>query len=100
MKKKLYVSLPITGRSIDEAKKTAETVKLRWRSDYIEVITPFDVCGERTDYAECMGKDIETLIKCDGIILCHGWQTSKGCNTEYAAAMIYDKKIYYETDKV
>lgn len=100
MKMKLYVSLPISGRKLDEAKKSAELVKSRWQSDNIEVVTPFDVTGESEDYNYCMGKCIETLLGCTGIILCNGWQHSKGCNSEYAVAMIYGKKIYNEADKV
>lgn len=100
MKQKLYVSLPITGKPLNEAKKTAELVKERWQSENIEVITPFDVCEEGKDYEECMGKDIEALLRCDGIIRCNGWQMSKGCNAEYAVALIYKKKVYDETDKI
>ena len=100
MKKNLYVSLPITGRPIDEAKKEAELVRKRWQSEYLEIITPFDICRENEDYEKCMGRDIEALLRCDGIILCKGWKESKGCNAEYAVALIYDKKVYNETDKV
>ena len=100
MKTKLYVSLPISGRALDEVKKEADLVRKRWESENIQVVTPFDVCRGYQDYNYCMGKDIETILNCDGIILCKDWEKSKGCNAEYAIALIYGKKVYRETDKL
>ena len=40
-----------------------------------------------------MGRDIEELLKCDGIILCHDWFGSKGCRAECSVAQVYGKQI-------
>ena len=32
-------------------------------------------------------QDLEILEKCDGIILCEGWEDSKGCRLEYSKAV-------------
>lgn len=58
---KLYISTPISGRPLIEAKHHAECIKEVLESHGHECITPFDVCPE-TDksYAHYMGRDIET----------------------------------------
>lgn len=92
-KKKLYISLPITGLPIDEVKKQAELYKNLWCKKY-EVITPFDINPDQDKtYSYYMGKDIEALLECDLIYMSPGWVHSKGCNAEYQIAKIYGIKI-------
>lgn len=94
-KKKLYISLPITGHSLDVVKKQAETYKNIWCKRY-EVITPFDVHPNNDGskpYSYYMGKDIEALLECDIIYMSPGWVHSKGCNAEYQVAKIYGIEI-------
>lgn len=95
MKKKVYISLPITGYDIEERKRVADSAKARARAMGCEAITPFDVCPEEgKPYAYYMGRDIEALLGCDIIYLCKGWEHSKGCCAEAAIATIYKiKKI-------
>lgn len=96
-KKKVYISLPITGRPIVEAKRLAKAAKKILTEKGYSVITPFDVCQE-TDapYSYYMGKDIMSLLECDCVYFLHGWEKSKGCLLEYAAAKIYEKKMMFE----
>lgn len=100
--KKVYISLPISGRPIEEAKADAERVKkdLEWLG--YEAVSPFDVVPEipkdmtaSQAYAYCMGRDIEALLQCDGIYLCAGHQWSKGCQLEMEAARLYGIEIAY-----
>ena len=86
---KLYLSLPITGRNLEDVKKYAEKVKASWVNSGYDVVTPFEICKEENTYAYYMGKDIETLLGCDGIIMCHDWFSSKGCRLENFAANVY-----------
>lgn len=103
---KLYLSLPITGRDLAKVKEYAKRVKGLWKEKGFEVITPFEVCPiEGMPYNYYMGRDIEALLGCEGIILCHGWFSSQGCRAEYHVAVTYKKKIFldetvYEEDKV
>lgn len=97
-KTKVYISLPISGHDIEQVKKRAEEVKLRIQNDRVEVITPFDVCDEKDrPYSYYMGRDIEALIECDGIYVCNGWHSSKGCQAEVHVAVVYDKKMVFES---
>lgn len=98
--KRVYISLPISGRPIEEAKAEAEKAKKTLTKNGYEPISPFDVVteipegmSERQAYAYCMGKDIEALLQCDGIYLCDGHQFSKGCQLEVEAARLYGIEI-------
>ena len=93
-KKKMYVSLPISGRKIECVKEYAKRVKKRWMEKGFDVITPFDVCPtEGMPYNYYMGRDIEALLGCDGIILCYDWFSSKGCRAECSVAQVYGKTL-------
>lgn len=96
MKKKLYISLPITGYQLSERKEYAEIMKRQLALVFPdhEVITPFDICPEEgKPYSYYMGKCIEVLITCDIVKFCNGWERSKGCMAEFEVAKIYGKEI-------
>lgn len=93
-RKKMYLSLPITGRNLEKVKEYAKRIKEKWVQKGFEVVTPFEVvkCDDMP-YEYCMGKDITALLQCDGIILCYDWFSSKGCRAECSVAQVYDKTI-------
>ena len=105
-RKRIYISIPISGHDIEEVKAKAIDISERLLWDVFElkkgrnrpgVITLFDVCPEPDKpYSYYMGKDIEALLECDAIFLCEGWQNSKGCMAEFEVARIYGKKIMFE----
>ena len=95
-RKRIYISIPISGHDLEEVKAKARKAKIRVSHLY-DVITPFDVCSEPDKpYSYYMGKDIEALLECDAIYLCEGWQNSKGCMAEFEVARIYGKEIMFE----
>lgn len=97
---RIYLSLPITGHE-ETAPQIAEEVKqnlLKVFHKEVEVVTPFDVCppDEKLDYAACMGRDIEELLRCDAVCVLlneYTWE-SNGVSLEWAAARLYEKKVY------
>ena len=105
-RKRIYISIPISGYDLEEVKEKARYISERLLWDVFElkkgqhrpdVITPFDVCPEPDKpYSYYMGKDIEALLECDAIYLCEGRQNSKGCMTEFEVARIYNKQILFE----
>lgn len=96
-KKKIYISLPITGQPIVEARKKAQVVKAEMSNRGHNVITPFDVCLEKNmPYSYYMGKDIMALLECDTVYFIRGWEKSRGCLLEYSAAKIYGKEMMFE----
>ena len=99
-KMKLYVSMPITGRNMQDVKVYARRVKMKWVEKGYDVITPFEVApAEGMPYAYYMGRDVEALLGCDGIVLCPDWFSSRGCRLEYSAAEIYKKRVMVDDTK-
>jgi len=97
MKKKIYISIPITGKDIDLVKDLANFNRKMLTNCVWDAITPFDICDEKNKpYSYYMGKDIECLLECDAIYMCKGWQDSKGCMAEFEVARIYGKEIIFE----
>lgn len=107
-KGKFYLSLPITGRELKDVKVYAKRIKKVWEAKGYEVVTPFEVVETRgfdgikvgqMVYAYCMGKCVEALMMCDGIIMCKDWFYSKGCRLEYNVAEIYGLKVMVDETK-
>ncbi len=97
---KIYISIPISGRPLHEAKHQAEVIKATLEPHGHECVTPFDVCQEpNQSYAYYMGRDIEALLadEIDGVVFGAGFHNSKGCRLEHAAAQIYGKLIIYQS---
>ncbi len=94
---KIYISIPITGRPIEEVKQKVEEVKQKITGRGHEPVSPLNLHeGKKKTYSQYIGRDIEALIECDAVFLCSGWQESKGCSLEYQAARIYGKIIMNE----
>ena len=71
-RKRIYISIPISGHDLEEVKEKVRKAKI-WVSHRYDAITPFDVCPEPDKpYSYYMGKDIEALLECDAIYLCGG----------------------------
>lgn len=92
-KKKVYISLPITGCDIDEVEaKSIFVSSVLENKGYIPV-SPLDVSPDPdATYAEHMGRDIQALLECDAVYFCN----SKGCMLEHEAARIYGKQMLFE----
>lgn len=95
-KKKIYISLPITGRDFDEVESEILYVSGVLEMKGYRVVTPidFDVNPDLDKpYHELLGNDIKALMECDAICLFPGWEKSKGCRLEHFAAKLWDKEI-------
>ena len=93
----IYLSLPISGRTTEEVEKEIEYRKEQLKKERPEsnILSPFDVCKEPIAYSKCIGLDIMTLLECDAVCMCPGWEASRGCQLEYEAAKIYHKKLLF-----
>lgn len=104
--KKIYISLPIAFHE-DTVYDRNEVAKQYLMANYshYEFVSPIDSNGigekeleehlelEKTAYY--MGKDISMVIMCDAILMCPGWENSKGCKCEKFVAETYGKEVLY-----
>ena len=105
-KKKIYISLPIAFQE-DTVYQRNNDAKVYLRDHFrkYEWVSPIDtnhiddealgnhLAIERTAYY--MGRDIEQVILCDAILMCPGWENSKGCKVEKFTAETYGKEVLY-----
>ena len=105
MKKKIYISLPIAFRedTVYQRNQEAKDYLFNKFSNRYEWVSPIDnnhideedltnhlQIGKTAYY---MGRDIEQVILCDAILMCPGWENSKGCQCEKFVAEMYGKEI-------
>ena len=104
----MYISLPMTGIE-NENKELEDKAAVKAESmGYITVVpselTKF-VRQEVNDpiYKHYLGYDLWCLGRCDAMLLCPGWESSKGCKIEVRFAIennipIYDYRFSQEYD--
>ena len=106
-KKKIYISLPIAFQedTVFERNQNAKDYLYKKYGEKYEWVSPIDLnhidddalgnhlAIEKTAYY--MGKDIEQVILCDAILMCPGWENSKGCKVEKMTAETYGKEVFY-----
>ena len=46
--------------------------------------------------AGTMGEGIAKVLECDSILMCDGWEYSKGCQLEHRAAELFDIEIIFK----
>ncbi len=85
---KVYISLPITGKDLQEQKSYARHVASSLSEAGFTPINPFDNgLGDDASYEEHIKADLRLMLYCDAIILCDGWRMSKGCVLESVVAI-------------
>lgn len=99
----IYISVPISGRPIEEARNHADLVKSALSRKGHTATTPFDVyAGKNPTYEDYICYDLRAMLECDAVYFCGGWEQSCGCNIEHDVAMRFkahekkDFKIMYE----
>lgn len=88
MKKKIYISIPITGLPMQKVRERADLLKARLSRDGWQVVSPLDIyAGEKPEYADYICSDLRAMFDCDAIYFCRGWNLSCGCKIEHAVAV-------------
>lgn len=110
MKRKIYISLPITGHNIlQQRAKALEvidrlSVKMGQDADFIN---PFDISDALNSlhkamgitppsYEEYMLYDLKAQNACQATFFCLGWDASEGCTREHSNALDRGHEIMYE----
>ena len=94
MKKKVYISLPISGRDMEAVESDCKSASAQIGKHGFKAVSPLEVSSDpKASYAEHIGRDITALLECDAVLVLPGWVESKGCALEMEATRIYGKKI-------
>ena len=107
MRQKAMISQPMKGKTEDEIiRQKTKAVKILESQGYEIVNTYFNDEWTDTDNLLRKGiisiplfflaKSLEKMSECDVIYFCDGWQDTRGCKLEHAAAIAYGLKVIYE----
>ena len=95
-KKKVYISLPISGYDLDERKETALAMEVIFCGRGYDVFNPFNNgLPDKASTYEHMKADIKALLDCDVIMFMHNFNKSAGCHTELCVAMACCMEIWF-----
>lgn len=94
---KVYISGKISGLPIEEVKRKFHNAASLLDSLDLQPVNPLENgLQEGATWAQHMGKDIEMLLGCDGILMLDNWKQSRGADIERTIAKKLDMVILYE----
>ena len=99
MKKRIYISGPISGHDLDERRKVFEMAEVILEKIGFEPVNPIaeaDRHPEDVTTHQHMRRDIALLLGCDAIFMMKGWTHSKGCKVEFDVATAIGLLVYFE----
>jgi hypothetical protein len=99
MKKKIYISLPISGRDAEERREYAEKIKAHINKTMpsFEVVNPLEnKLDFNVHWSRHMKVDIQMLLECNAIYMCEDWQWSHGCKLEHDIATSCGLDVFYQ----
>ena len=96
-RKKVYISLPISGYDLQERKEYATLTEIKLRGRGYDVFNPLgDQFVEGRTTHEYMKRDLQALLDCDAIIFLRGWNRSAGCKCELDVATAIGIDVWFE----
>ena len=102
--KKVFISMPMSGKTDEEIVKEFKTTKKRVLElfDGCQVIdsifSNFDLDNNANTPIHYLGRSIELLADADVVYFAKGWEKARGCLIEYQVAKTYGK-TYVEEPK-
>lgn len=97
MKKRIYISGPISGHDKEERRKAFKEVKSMLEFQGYTVINPMENgLPDEATTREHMKRDIELLMTCDYIYMMRRWTHSKGCKVEFDVATAIGLPVLFE----
>lgn len=94
---RVYIAHPYGGK--EENKQKVEEIIRKLVKDNPDMmpVSPIHALGflyNETEYIAGMNLCLKLLQSCDKLVLCPGWQGSKGCCMEYAFAQGHGIEIF------
>ena len=108
---KVFVSIPMNGKSNQEIEKTLTRAVSKLESKGYIVINNYlfsrDVLYDFASKKKVsptplyfLGEALQDISFADCVYFCKGWEKARGCRIEHMAAEEYGKKILYEEEGV
>ena len=97
MRKKIYISGPISGYNLEERRNSFKIVQEHLKAQDYETVNPMEngLPAEATIH-DHMKRDIELLLTCDMIYMMRHWTHSKGCKVEFDVATAIGLPVLFE----
>ena len=100
--KKVFISQPMNGRTLEEIQAEREKLKEEAKRDMpydklgflYSIITDEPPNGDINQHLWYLGKSLQIMATADIVIFADGWEDSIGCSIEYDCAMNYDLEIW------
>lgn len=89
---KLMLSQPMKGKTTEQIKgERAELVAVLEAQGHSVVDTVFTDAPPETDNIALwhLGKSLEAMASCEGVVFMPGWENARGCRIEHEAAARY-----------
>lgn len=94
MKKKIYISGPISGHDLEVRREVFSDAAKAAAALGFEPVSPFDNgVPEDAPWEDHMRADIKMLLDCHAILMLPGWHHSKGATTEIIIAQTLNLKL-------
>lgn len=88
MKKKIYISIPISGHDPVRTREKADRIKAALSRRGWDPVNPFEIyAGNNPTYEDLICSDLQALMGCDAVYFCEGWAYSCGCGIEHDVVM-------------
>ena len=105
--KKIFLSLPMSGRSDEEIKEQINKMKsefllknpfdgeeIEFVDNFENDIDPSRCIDLKTEPLLYLGEAIRKMAYCDGVYFGYGWYNARGCQIERDVAYSYDIPSY------
>ena len=100
MEYRVFISQPMTGRTLDEVKKERQDIDtimhelndgLSTKGISVKVIDSFDEQAfiEGRNPLDCLGDCIKKMSEANIVVFAPGWDKSRGCRIEHQCAVEY-----------
>lgn len=100
MEYRVFISQPMTGRTLDEVKKERQDIEsimhelddgLSTKGISVKVIDSFDEQAfiEGRNPLDCIGDCIKKMSEANIVVFAPGWDKSRGCRIEHQCAVEY-----------
>lgn len=96
-KKKVYLSLPISGYDLNERIETALQMEVNLHALGYDTFNPLsNGLPRKATTQEHMKADIKAMLDCDIVLFMSGFNRSAGCHTELTVAMATGMEIWFQ----